>query len=466
VFRFFPEATRRVTVFTHNFFTSVCPRLFMPKLFTAFPCLAQAGGIFCAAALTAAATETNATPVAAERLTLQSAAALALTQNPSLRAHGYDLRAAEARQLQAKVRPNPELSLDVEDVLGSGNYRGGRSAQTTLQLSQLIELGGKRSARSGIASAQHSLKQTEAALARVEVLAAVAGEFIHVLGDQHELTLSRDATKLAEETLALAQRRIEAGNASPIEEKRARIQLAKARLLEEHDEHELQTARRKLAALWGATNATFTDLQADLFVRPAMPSFEELAARIQRSPELTRWASEKSVRDAEVKLADARRRPDLTAGAGVRQYAGPDDVGFVFQFSLPLPLSDRQQGARAEARALAEKTVVERDATELRLRTALFGIAQELSHADTELNALDREMIPDAEAALQLARDGFERARFSQFELLDAQRTLLELRLQRIQAAVAYHQYVIEIEKILGEPLAPESVQSIKPTQP
>jgi cobalt-zinc-cadmium efflux system outer membrane protein len=409
------------------------------------------------------ANETNSPPAP---LTLRQAASLALENNPALRAHGFDLQAAEGRRIQATARPNPELSLEVEDVLGSGDYSGGRNAQTTLQLSQLIELGGKRGARSGITTAQRSLKQSDAELARITVLATVAEQFVHVLGDQHELALSRDATKLAEETLALAKRRVEAGNASPIEEKRARIQLSKARLLEEHDEHELLVARRKLAALWGATNATFAELQADLFARPSLPNFDELSARIHRSPELARWASERSVRDAEVKLADARRRPDLTAGAGVRHYAGPDDIGFVFQFSMPLPFSDRQQGARTEARALAEKTTVDRDATELRLRTTLFGIAQELIHADTELAALDRDMLPDAEAALTLAREGFERARFSQLELLDAQRTLLELRRERIAAAVAYHNFVIEIEKMLGEPLSPESVQSSKTTQP
>ena len=141
-------------------------------------------------------------------------------------------------------------------------------------------------------------------------------------------------------------------------------------------------------------------------------------------------------------------------------------VGFVFQFSLPLAFNDRQQGARAEARALREKAGAEQTGAELRLRTALFGISQELLHAATELDALEREMLPDAESVLQLAREGMERARFSQLELLDAQRTLLELRLQRIEAAVAYHQFVIEIEKLLGEPLSPESAQTFKPAQP
>lgn len=389
---------------------------------------------------------------------MRAAGEHALARNPSLIAHGYEVRAIDARKLQAGLRPNPELSVTVEDVLGSGEFRGVDSAQTTLQLSQLIELGGKRSARVAVVDALQAQKRSVGELARVEVLAAVAEQFVHVMGDQHELTLAREATQLAEETLALAQRRVTAGSASLIEEKRANILLSKARIAEEHAEHELLVARRQLAAFWGETNVTFTEANADLFVRPAVPGLEELNTRIAHSPELARWASERAARDAEVKLADARRRPDLTAGAGVRQFSGPDEVGFVFQLSLPLPLSDRQQGTRAEARALADKTEVERTAAELRLRTALFGLAQELIHADTELNALEREMIPDAEAVLQLAREGIERARFSQLELLDAQRTLLELRLQRIEAAVAYHQFVIEIEKLLGEPLSPGSV--------
>jgi cobalt-zinc-cadmium efflux system outer membrane protein len=414
-------------------------------------------------ALSAISIASGGTNSPASGLTLREAVSLALKQNPSLLAHGYAIKAAEASRAQAGVRPNPTLSLEVEDALGTGDYREFRNAQTTLQLSQLIELGGKRKARTQVADLMSERKRNEMELARVEVTAAVADRFIHVAGDEQEYALSRETTRLAEESLALAKRRVAAASASPIEEKRANILLAKARIAEEHAEHELLVARRKLAALWGATDVTFKETRADLFVRPALPTHEDLAARISRSPELARWANEKSVRDAEIKLADAKSRPDLTAGAGVRQFSGPDDVGFVFQFSLPLPFSDRQQGARAEARALSEKAEIERSATELKLRTTLFGVAQELMHASTELASLEKEMIPDAEAALKLAREGFQQARFSQLELLDAQRTLVELRLQRIQAAVTYHQFIIEIEKLLGEPLTPEAPKNSQP---
>ena len=400
---------------------------------------------------------------AAGPLTLREAAERALSNNPALAAAGYDLRAAGARQLQAGLRPNPVVGLDMEDVLGSGEYRSWKSAQTTLQVSQLFELGGKREARSAVAGAGRERMLREAEMARVEVLGAVAEQFIRVVEAQEMTGISRDATRLAKETLETARKRVAAAKSSALEQKRAQILLARAELEQSRAEQELLTARYQLAAMWGGERAMFSEAKADLFTRPPLPEFGELASRIARSPALARWATEKFLRDAEVKLADARRRPDVTLSGGLRHFAGPDEVGLVFGFSVPLPFSDRQQGARAETRALRDKADVEQLVTEQRLRAALFGMAQELLQAGSELGALERTILPEAEAALVLAREGMDLARFSQLELLDAQRTLLELRRERVVAAATYHRFVVEIEKLLGEPLMPESVQISKP---
>jgi cobalt-zinc-cadmium efflux system outer membrane protein len=59
---------------------------------------------------------------------------------------------AEARRLQAGMRPNPQASLEIDNAFGSGDYRWMRAAEATLQLSQIFELGGKRGAR--VAGAQ------------------------------------------------------------------------------------------------------------------------------------------------------------------------------------------------------------------------------------------------------------------------------------------------------------------------
>jgi outer membrane protein, heavy metal efflux system len=410
--------------------------------------------------------DTAATPSIANAsgpLTLRDAVQRALSNNPALAATGYDVRAAEARQLQAGLRPNPVLGLDVEDVLGSGQLRSWKSAQTTLQISQVFELGGKREARTAVAGAGRERVLREAQMARVEVLGAVADRFIRVVEAQEMTEVSRAATRLAKETLETARRRVEAAKSSSLEEKRAQILLARAELEQSRTEQELLTARYQLVALWGGESATFSEAKADLFARPPLPEFGELASRIAHSPAVALWATEKFLRDAEVKLADARRRPDMTLGGGLRHYAGPDDVGLVFGFSIPLAFRDRNQGARVEARELRAKADLEQVGTEQRLRAALFGLAQALRQSDSELGALENSILPEAEAALTLAREGMELARFSQLDLLDSQRTLLELRRERVLAASSYHRFIVEIEKLLGEPLTTESAQTSKP---
>ena len=83
-------------------------------------------------------------PVATAPLTLERAVAAALLGNPELRSFEFQIQAQDARTRQAGLRPATELSLDLENALGSGEYRGAESVEATLALSQVIELGGKR----------------------------------------------------------------------------------------------------------------------------------------------------------------------------------------------------------------------------------------------------------------------------------------------------------------------------------
>ncbi len=82
---------------------------------------------------------------------------LTLLRNPDLAVFALGVRAAAARTLQAGVFPNPEIGLTVEDFGGTGAGRGVRAAETTVQLSQLLELGGKRVKRFRLAGLEHDL---------------------------------------------------------------------------------------------------------------------------------------------------------------------------------------------------------------------------------------------------------------------------------------------------------------------
>src|SRR5262245_24761302 len=82
-----------------------------------------------------------------ESLALADALARALRDNPELRVFPYRQRAAEAEALQAGLRPNPELEVEFENFAGTGKLHGIDELETTLSLSQLVELGGKRQRR-------------------------------------------------------------------------------------------------------------------------------------------------------------------------------------------------------------------------------------------------------------------------------------------------------------------------------
>ena len=85
--------------------------------------------------------------VVAPPLTLGQAIERALAANPALQGFAFSLKAQDARIAQADQRPATEASFELENVLGSGEYRGLDAVEATIALSQVIELGDKRQLR-------------------------------------------------------------------------------------------------------------------------------------------------------------------------------------------------------------------------------------------------------------------------------------------------------------------------------
>src|SRR5262245_20389681 len=99
-----------------------------------------------------------------EKLSLSSALQRALRANPRLASADFDVGIANGRRIQAGAIQNPELFFELDNAFGSGEFRGLRSAETTLQVSQLFEFRGKRETRiaAGTAEADGASWQLEA----------------------------------------------------------------------------------------------------------------------------------------------------------------------------------------------------------------------------------------------------------------------------------------------------------------
>lgn len=386
----------------------------------------------------------------AGELTLARAVDAALNNNPDLRASAFELSAAQARIVQAGVRPNPELSVELENFAGSGGLNGADVLETTLSLGQVIELGGKRDSRRNVAEAHLDAVTTDRRARELDVLAEVARRFIDVIAAQERVRLALEATSLAEQMLTTIDERVDAARSPAAERSRARIAVTRARLEQRRSEGALRSARYALSATWGSPEPAFKVARAELFELRSIASPAALLARLDASPNFIRFASERRVREAELRLARAQARPDLSFTIGARRFEESSDTALVAGFSMPLPLHDRNQGAIREAQVRLTQTDAEFDAVRLQTRAVLLGLYEELQTARASVDSLRAEALPQAQLVVDQTRSGYERGRFSLFELLSAMDELRAVGAAAIDAAAEYHRTLTELERLTG----------------
>ena len=385
-------------------------------------------------------------------ITLAAALARTLRGSPELAAYDYELRAAEARILQAGLRPNPELGLDIENPTGSGSYQSADQMENTLTLSQLIELGGKRPARIFEAEAGRAVVAWEYQVKRVAVLKTTTLAFIDALSAQRRLELAEEVVKVSGDTVKLTEERVSVGRGSTVEAIRAKVAVASARIEVEQARRDIATARGNLAAQWGAKAADFGAVRGDLAQHKDAPSLQNLRQRLLGNPDLARWTAERERREAILAKQQTLARPDITLMAGPRMIGKGDDATFVAGFSIPLPFSNRNQGNIAEARANLEKIGEETRAAEARAFAALNEAFQALTGATREVAILEESVIPGAQDAEKQLNDGYAAGRFTQFEVLDARRTLNAARVQQVRALADYHKAKAELDALTARP--------------
>ena len=389
------------------------------------------------AALMAAALVT-ASPALAEPITLESAIERAIASQPRLAAAEARVAAAEARTRQANVGPNPQVSLEVEDFAGSGPFRGLDSTQTTLALSQQLEIGGKRSARRSVAAGERDVSALALLRERIDLVRDVELAFAELAAATDQAKLARDNAAQASSLANTARILVEAGRDPPLRQLRAEAALAEARAAELQTFSLMLAARRNLAVLVGSDDAEMTAaVGTPQQLRPTNdPAFIGIDERLAEA--------ERRLAAARVTLAQSAAVPDVTVSGGLRRFNDGRDTALVAGVSLPIPIRDRNRGGIEAARAdeTAAEFQAERVRAEARRERAQAQMLVEA--AETRLTALEGPGLAQAEEAVRLAQIGYNAGRFSLLELLDAQgalttarRSIIDARLDRARAIAA-----------------------------
>lgn len=398
-------------------------------------------------------------------LTLPAALAAALQASPKLEAYNWQIRADEARVLQAGLLPNPEVALEAENFAGSSSFGGYNSAETTLFLGQLIELGGKREGRQRVALLDRELSGWDYEAARLDVLTDTTQRYVLALAARERLTLTEETLRWSRGLLSATRRGDRAGAESAVEEARASVVVARMEVEQSQRSVALQAAEDALASSWAGT-PQFTSLDGRLDEILELPPLERLSAAIAENPDLARWATEVSRRAAQRELARAEATPDVVAGVGVRQFSESGDTALVLGVEVPLPLFDRGQGTHDAALAETMRArALSRDA-QLALSRSLISSYSAAQSAYAYARAIEKRVFPQAKAALEGAQEAYRKELVHVVDVLDAQRALFEARTEHLDALERYHIARAELERLVGSPLTALGTAGASPPGP
>ncbi|MDZ7752931.1 MAG: TolC family protein [Gammaproteobacteria bacterium] len=390
----------------------------------------------------------------AQTLTLPQAAFQALAQNPALQVFTPRLIGLEGKRLTADQNPAFELGFEAENVLGSGELNGLDGAEYTLSLSSVIELGGKRQARTQVASGRYALVEAERRAEALGLLGDVTRGFISALTLQEKLQLADDAVKLEESSHNIVSQRAERGAAPQAEVLRARAQLTQSRLERDRLRAAHDSSLMVLATLLGKETADFTRLQGDLFAFTAADGFPDLFQRARENPDIRVFASQERLREAELALARSQSRSNVRWQVGTRYLEETGDSALVASVSVPLFSGRRNRGEAQAAQAARDEVSLRRESALLVLRSRLYEAYHLHRQAVATVDAMQSRVLPDLSAALDLTRTAYEQGRYSYVEWRTAQRELLAAQRDLVDAATTALLNQALIEQLTGQSLA------------
>jgi cobalt-zinc-cadmium efflux system outer membrane protein len=405
-------------------------------------------------AATSQAQSTSPTP--ARRITISDVVTIFLNQNLQLIAARYDIDTADAEKLTARLRPNPEISVGFSDIPLHFTASDFLKPQTfSYDVSQTLELGGKRQKRIAAANADSDVARAQFQIVLWQLTNEVKKKFYAVLLAESLLKLAQENQKTFAETIRHTTEVFKLGEISGLDLQRLEIEAFKFDTEVANSERDYELALRDLRVTLGGDYRT-TDIEVAGtidYYQPfefSLPDLREkaLAAR----PDLRTAQLSERAANAAITLQDAQRIPDLTVGAGIEQVPSGGNT-YNVGVGIPLPISNRNQGERAKA--LIQKMKSQNDQ---RLITN-----QVLSDVDKALVAFELQkrrvelyrsgVLTKVDEIQRLTEFSLKAGESSTLELLDAIRTRRETLAGFYQTLFDYQVSLLDLELATATPL-------------
>lgn len=385
---------------------------------------------------------------AAQELTLTDALTRVASGDPVVAANAAQLQAANAAIAQADVRPRDVIGVDVEDFAGTGPYSPIDRSQTTAWYERTWERGGKREARIDTARSAVGVTSARTRIRMLDLLAQVQAAWAEAVAAEAALPIAEQRLAEAERVEAEVRRRVARALDPLFAAERAKTAGAQARIGLDQARAAARIARANLAAWWGGTSDYRLDTAPFANIAPAPTATGDL-------PDVALLDAERDAAAARVRLAEAGNVGDPTARVGVRHFGQGNDVALMVGGSIPLGNRTANRGnverARADAQAAEAEIAVER----VERQREIDRLVAERAMIAAEVARIEREVLPGAERAVVLVRDGFRRGgtAFTFLEVSQASQAVIDLRSRRIDLLRRLHLAGARLDRLTGRHL-------------
>lgn len=423
--------------------------------------LAFPGRIFAEAEPSAA----SATPVAparpeikSEGMSLSEVMEITRLHNPVLKAGRAGIDAARGRGQQAGLYPNPEFEFEAEEM-PTGSFGNLEKSVDTFVFAQEIVTAGKRKAAMAAAGKEVEISASEYAQREREVLTESKITFYSLLAAQEKVAVSTRVVQIAQKNALASQRRVEAGDVSPVDAVRANVALSRVKVELRNAERDRANAAQGLLRLMGAPDAALNSVgqTGALYRTTAAPGEEDaLISALKRHPQLQGILRSRELAELEQWAAERDRWPNVEVAFGVETApaeGGGREQSFILGVGIPLPIFDRNQGAIAEAKANRRRAEHELEAAEQELLSLLRQALRTYVSAREQAESYGKEIVPGARKAFDLVNRAYLAGDIGQVELLEAQQTLAESELEYIEALGELKEAQAELEGLIGQEL-------------
>ncbi len=324
-----------------------------------------------------------------------------------------------------------------------------------------LDLFGKvrRSVEQAGAKAQAAAEATDDALVMLE--GQVAQAYVQLRGAQALAASQQENVRIARDAFDLTQRRQQHGLTTDLDVEQARTQLNDNERQLPAFEKQVAQAMNSLSILIGEPPGTVDSMVATPAPLPKPPQMVGVgvpSTLARRRPDIREAEAQLHAATANVGVAVASFYPDisLTGNLGVRALDasyltnwGSHFYSFGPSVSLPIFEGGKLTAGLTVARAQAAEAA-------LAYRGAVLNALREVENAlvayRTDQVARDKtdDTVKSAETTLYLARNRYDHGLSDFIQVLDAERTLVGVRQQLVQADIALTGDIVTLYKALG----------------